>query len=74
MPKWVSHAELLLTLVLPAAADAKQFPEDYNGREIIAHLSFSEEFAARSWAQVSGSQANRFRQKLMIVTGIVTLP
>jgi hypothetical protein len=43
---------------LHAAADAKQFLEDYDSREIVAHLSFSEEFAARSWAQVSGSHAN----------------
>jgi hypothetical protein len=40
-------------------ADAKQLPGDYDGREIVARLSFSEEFAARSWAQVSGSHAKR---------------
>lgn len=31
----------------------KQRPERYDGSEIVAHLSFAEEFSARSWAQVS---------------------
>ena len=50
---------------IEAAADAQQLPEDYDGRNIIAHLSFSEEFSARSWAQVSGSHVNGYTQQLM---------
>ena len=33
--------------------DKKQRPGQYEGSEIIARLSFAEEFSARSWAQVS---------------------
>ena len=54
---------------LEAATDAKQVPEDYDGRKIVAHLSFSEEFAARSWAQVSGGQVDGCKQQLMIPAG-----
>ncbi len=77
MPKWVPRTQLPSTwasFYFEAAADAKQLPGDYDGREIVAHLSFSEEFAARSWAQVSGSHANGCKQQLMVPTGTVTLP
>jgi hypothetical protein len=40
--------------------DAIQFPNDYDGREIIRHLSFGNEFAARSWAQVGQGLLCRF--------------
>jgi hypothetical protein len=33
--------------------DTKQRPGRYESSEIIARLSFAEEFSARSWAQVS---------------------
>ncbi len=58
--------------LLETDSDAKQHPEDYSFQEVIAHLSFGEEFAARSWAQVSGSRINGRKQRL-ILTGTVTL-
>jgi len=33
--------------------NTKQRPGRYDGGEVIARLSFAEEFSARSWAQVS---------------------
>jgi len=34
-------------------------PEQYESSEIIAHLSFAEEFSARSWAQLHSIDVNR---------------
>lgn len=48
--------------------DTKQYPEDYDGCEIIARLSFGEEFSARSWVQVGEGIfecCQQLRQKLM---------
>src|SRR5712671_582694 len=39
---------------LSSPVDAKQHPGNYDGQKVIARLyAFSEEFSARSWAQVS---------------------
>jgi len=35
---------------------------DYDGREIVAHLSFSEEYAARSWAQLHSLDLGRLEE------------
>jgi hypothetical protein len=38
--------------ILLVNTDLKQSPCDYSGDEITEYLSFGNEFAARSWAQV----------------------
>ncbi|KAF8259445.1 hypothetical protein EI94DRAFT_1707107 [Lactarius quietus] len=45
-----------------AAAEAEQLLGDYDGREIVAHLSFSEEYAARSWAQLHSLDLGRLEE------------
>ncbi|KAI9457094.1 hypothetical protein BJY52DRAFT_1187513 [Lactarius psammicola] len=58
MRKVVQGAEQLKKL-------AKKYAKllgDYDGREIVAHLSFSEEFAARSWAQLHSLDSGRLEE------------
>ncbi|KAN0135439.1 hypothetical protein V8E53_006718 [Lactarius tabidus] len=58
MRKVVHGAEKLKKLAQKYA----KFLEDYDSREIVAHLSFSEEFAARSWAQLHSLDTGRIEE------------
>lgn len=58
MRKVVQGAEQLKKLAQKYA----KLPGDYDGRKLVAHLSFSEEFAARSWAQLHSLDSGRLEE------------
>ncbi|KAH9040837.1 hypothetical protein EDB84DRAFT_985424 [Lactarius hengduanensis] len=58
MRKVVQGAEQLKKLAQKYA----KLPGDYDGHEVVTHLSFSEEFAARSWAQLHSLDCGRLEE------------